>query len=230
MKLAPKRSALLILAISLLWATLPADLQSRQRSISPAEAADIVRALEIGAGSVVADVGAGYGRWAVEMARTVTDEGQVYATEVDLDRLKDIRTNVTEAGLKNVSIIWGSQRDTGLPPECCDGILLRRVYHHFTDSEAMRTSLQRALRPDGVLLVIDFEPEARGRLKQLNGVPETRGGHGISKHLLLEEMSSSGFEVVREARPWHGKDFGILFRVKPRPEATDESNGTLGVS
>jgi SAM-dependent methyltransferase len=196
---------------------------SQERNISQAEAKDITRVLEIGPGDTVADVGAGYGGWTLELSRKVGNEGQVYATEVDGDRLEDIREIVTDAEATNVSVIWGSQWDTGLPPECCNAILLRRVYHHFTEPEAMRTSLRRALRPEGVLLVVDFAPKTRNWLKRPKDVPKSRDGHGIDKVLLIEEMLEAGFEIVKEIEPWHGRDYSILFRLKAVPELDEES-------
>lgn len=197
---------------------------SQERNISQAEAKDIARVFEIGPGDTVADVGAGYGGWTLELSRKVGNEGQVYATEVDGDRLEDIRETVTDAEATNVSIIWGSQWDTGLPPECCNAILLRRVYHHLTEPEAMRASLRRALRPEGVLLVVDFAPKTRNWLKRPKDVPKSRDGHGIDKALLVEEMLEAGFEIVREIEPWHGRDYSILFRLKAVPELDEESS------
>lgn len=197
---------------------------AQERNISQAEAKDITRVLEIDAGDTVADVGAGYGGWTVELSQKVGNEGQVYATEVDGDRLEDIRETVTDAEVTNVSIIWGSQWDTGLPPECCNAVLLRRVYHHFTEPEAMRNSLLRALRPEGVILIVDFEPKTRDWMKRPKDVPKTREGHGIAKALLIEEMVEAGFEVVREIKPWHGRDYSILFRLKAVPELEEQSS------
>ena len=211
-----------ILVLSLLVTALPTLVESQERQISQEEANDIAKVLEVGAGDVIADVGAGYGGWTVDIARKVTETGQIYATEVDSERLEDIRENVTEAGLTNVSVIWGSQKDTGLPPECCDAILLRRVYHHFTDPEAMRESLGRALRPNGVILIIDFEPKTRSWLKRPKSVPDSREGHGIAKSLLIEEMESAGFELKKEINPWHGRDFCFLFRLHSASDVTPD--------
>jgi ubiquinone/menaquinone biosynthesis C-methylase UbiE len=160
---------------------------------------------------VIADIGAGYGGWTVEMARKVGLTGQVFATEVDPKRLKDIRERVTEAGLTNVTVVWGSQKDTGLPPSCCDAILLRRVYHHFTDPDAMRESIARALGRNGLLAIIDFDPRS---WRRPDGIPESRTGHGITKEMLIDEMRIAGFEVVQEADSWPGRDYCIVFRAK----------------
>jgi SAM-dependent methyltransferase len=149
------------------------------------------------------------------LAELVGEQGQVFATEIKSKLLKEMRDAVTEAGLKNVSVVWGSQYDTGLPSRCCDAIVLRWVYHHFTEPEAMRTSLFRALRPGGLIMIIDFDPSSRDWWKHPDGVPGDRGGHGIPKRLLIEEMTRAGFEVAREIDPWHGSNYCVIFRIRP---------------
>jgi SAM-dependent methyltransferase len=81
----------------------------------------IVEVLDIEPGEVVADVGAGDGRWSQGLAERVGESGRVYATEVDPGDLKRIRERVARAGLDNVIVVEGRQDDTGLPPSCCGG-------------------------------------------------------------------------------------------------------------
>lgn len=54
---------------------------------------------------MVADIGAGDGRFSVAVARRVGPEGHVYATEIDPESLERIRESVREAGLENVTVL-----------------------------------------------------------------------------------------------------------------------------
>lgn len=177
------------------------------------EAGLIAELLELAPGRTVADVGAGNGRFSVHLARVVGEQGRVFATEVDERDLEDLRERVEEAGLTNVTVVAGTQEDTGLPAACCDAILLRRVYHHFTDPPAMRADLLRALRPGGVIAVIDFVPND---WKPPKGVPD-RGGHGVRAEEVVREMIDDGFELVRRVEGWQGEgdDYCLLFRRPP---------------
>jgi cyclopropane fatty-acyl-phospholipid synthase-like methyltransferase len=175
------------------------------------EADRIATVLALQPGTWVADVGAGNGEWTRELAQRVGEDGRVYSTEVDEDDVAEIRKTIKSAGLTNVTALLGQADDSGLPEACCDAILLRLVYHHFTDPSEMRRSLYRALRPGGLIAVIEIEPQSHW--PDLSGVPD-RGGHGIPARDLIEEMASQGFEVVERHDPWEGQSdrYCVVFR------------------
>src|SRR6185369_8622469 len=100
----------------------------------------------LAAGMTVADVGAGDGKYSVVLARRVGPGGRVYATEVDRADIDRIAARAGDERLRNLTTVVGSQQDSGLPAASCDAILLRMVYHHFTDTVAMRRSLWNALK------------------------------------------------------------------------------------
>jgi len=160
------------------------------------EADRLFQILDLKPGSAVADVGAGSGDLSIALAQRVGPNGTVYATEVDPKQLNKIRAAVQKAGLHNVIVIEGHKNDTGLPPNCCDAIFLRRVYHHLTDPLDMDRSLYQAMRSGGHLAVIDFEPWQKPKEKPVPGVPENRKGHGAPKPIVREELTQVGFALV----------------------------------
>jgi len=176
-----------------------------------AETERLVETLDVDPGEVFADVGAGDGRFAVALARVVGERGRIYATEVDPKDLETIRDRLRDEKVDNVSVVAGTQRDTGLPKDCCDGILLRRVYHHFQDPAAMRASLARALKDGGLILVVDFDTKGWSRPE---GIPDSRTGHGIPKAMLVKEMEGAGFHLMEDV-DWQGSDYALLFREEP---------------
>ena len=113
--------------------------------------------LELQPGTRVADLGAGDGTFAIALARHVGPSGHVYATELDDERLADIRLAATAERLSNVTVIEGVISRTTLPATCCDALFSRVVYHHRLIA-AINADIFRALRPAGRLMVIDFEP------------------------------------------------------------------------
>jgi ubiquinone/menaquinone biosynthesis C-methylase UbiE len=168
--------------------------------------------LEIRPGARVADLGAGDGTFAVALARAVGSTGHVYATEIDDQRLAEIGRAAAKAGISNITVIRGAASKTNLPEGCCDAVFSRVVYHHLTDSAAINSDVFRALRPGGRLVVIDFEP---GSIMDWIGRPDTaarHGGHGTPKETVVKEVTSAGFQLIREPEAWRGRIYGVLFR------------------
>jgi ubiquinone/menaquinone biosynthesis C-methylase UbiE len=146
-------------------------------------------------GKVVADVGAGKGQLTLALAREVRSNGRVYSTEIDAARLEQLRVAVVEARLDNVTFVEARSHETGLPANCCDAIVLRRVYHHLTDPRSINASLLQALRPGGVLAVIDFPPP----------IFWSRGLLGVPAEAVVTEVAGSGFESLKVIDDWPGR-------------------------
>jgi ubiquinone/menaquinone biosynthesis C-methylase UbiE len=168
--------------------------------------------LEVHPGAHVADVGAGDGTFAVALARRVGPAGHVYATELDAERLADIRQAARDAGLSNITVIEGAISRTNLPDACCDALFSRLVYHHLTDPVAITADIFRVLRPGGRLMIIDFEP---GGILNWISRPETaerHGGHDTPKETVMQEVIGAGFQVMRAPESWRGRTYAVLFR------------------
>ena len=197
-------------ALSLL---IPADYvcSTLSQTADPNEAPRIAEVLQVAEGSRVADLGAGDGRWTFDFAARVGPEGWVIATEIEADKVENLEKEVERRGLANVQVVSGDQDRTGLPADCCNGILVRDVYHHFTNPKAMLADLHAALRPGGLIAIIDFEPGSRGMTRP-SGVPENRGGHGIARKLLIGEMKEAGFALATEIEDWADRRYCVVFR------------------
>ena len=196
---------LLLIALILSAITLPVCGQTYQ-----AESARLSRLLDWHAGSVVADIGAGEGEMTLDAAKSVGPTGRVYSTEVNTEKLARLKKLAAKEKDHNITVIEGSQAGTNLPPECCDSIYMRRVYHHFTEPQKMDASLFQSLKPGGMLAVIDFPP--RSWLPPVKGVPANRGGHGMPKKILIKELTSAGFQVVSEPADWPSNNYCVIFR------------------
>ena len=163
--------------------------------------------LALAPGMSVADVGAGNGELTVALAAEVGSSGRVYSTDIDPESLEQIRAAIGAAGLANVTLVRAQASDTRLPANCCDAIVMRRVYHHLTDAAAIDASLMRALRPGGVLAVIDFPPVISW-FSPLN--------HGVHAERVTKEVVASGFQLVQVFEDWPGRgplgSFCAVFR------------------
>ena len=184
------------LVLVLLTLTLVSAAPAQQRGLSDAqvrsaetEVPRLVALLELTPGASIADVGAGFGAWTVQFARWTGPEGRVYATEIGGRQLEALREIAEREGLSNVTVVEGAADATNLPPACCDGILVRDAFHHFTEPEAMILSLAAALKPGGRLAIIDFPPRANSSVP--DGVPADRGGHGVPPEVVRREIGAA---------------------------------------
>jgi ubiquinone/menaquinone biosynthesis C-methylase UbiE len=163
-------------------------------------------------GTIVADIGAGDGRFAFAAAQIVGPSGKVFATEIDTEKLAKLRSEVAKRHLDNVTVLESKEADTNLPAECCDAIFLRRVYHHLTKPAEFDAALVRSLKPGGRLALIEFPP--RAGLEPVNGIPANRGGHGIPEKIAVEELTAAGLRLTKTVEHWPNSDYLVLFDKK----------------
>jgi ubiquinone/menaquinone biosynthesis C-methylase UbiE len=185
------RRIVLALTLTLASATAGAQ-QSRltegQIKSATAEMPELIKVFELKPGMTVADVGAGFGAWTVQFGKFLGPKGHVYAVDIGAPQLDAIRDYVKREGLTNVTVIEGSPTSPNLPAGCCDAVLIRDAYHHFTQPEPMDKSVAAAVKAGGRLAVIDFPPRANSAIPE--GVPANREGHGVPPQVVEREMGS----------------------------------------
>jgi len=163
-------------------------------------------------GTIVADIGAGDGRFTFAALDYVGASGKVFATELDPQKLKELKAEVKKRNLHNVIVVESAEADTNLPDGCCDAIFLRRVYHHLTKPMEFDAKLVRSLKPDGRLAIIDFAP--RPGLEPVEGIPSNRGGHGIPQKIVIEELIAAGLRIEKVVDDWPDDSYCVLFVKK----------------
>jgi ubiquinone/menaquinone biosynthesis C-methylase UbiE len=177
-----------------------------------ADTARLIEVLAIREGSRVADIGAGDGVITVPIARHVGSSGHVYSTDINPQRLIEMRSAVERAQLRNVTIIEGASTQTNVPNGCCDAVFMRHVYHHFGDPPLMNASLRAALKPGGRLAVVDFAPDNR-----VSGPPGRRASdasHGVMPETVMEELRAAGFVGV-EQLSWPSAGGFLVVATRP---------------
>jgi predicted methyltransferase len=180
---------------------------------------EIERTIEVvglKAGDVVAEIGAGNGRFSLRFAEVVGPEGRVYANELDADGVERIRRRAEQDDLGNLIAVQGAVDDTNLPDACCDALMMRMVYHMLTDPEPMARSFYHALKPGGVLAILEGDPEP-GQ-DNARGVQSNRAGMGIDPQIVIAELAEVGFQLDRHIKDWTGADYALVFR---KPHARD---------
>jgi len=153
----------------------------------------IVQATGVKPDSTVADVGAGTGLFTMLFAEAVGPAGKVLAVDIAAPFLAKIRERAKAAGRPNVETVLGTDKDTKLPPNAVDLVFVCDTYHHFEFPTETLASIHRALKPGGLLVLVDFQ-RIPGKSSDwvMNHVR-------ADKETFLQEITAAGFEVVDEA-------------------------------
>jgi len=147
----------------------------------------VLAALGITQTSLVCDVGAGTGYFALRLAKLAA---QVYAVDVEPQLLVLLRDRVASAGLQNVTPVLGLPHDPLVPAAVCDLILVVNVFHHVPDKAAYLRRLQATLRPGGRVAIIDFHK------RELPVGPPV--DHKFAREDCLEQIRAAGLQLVTE--------------------------------
>ena len=151
--------------------------EARLNRLQPPER--VMDAFGIQPGMTVAEIGAGQGRYVVQLAVRVGESGKIYAEDIDKASLDHLARRCARGGLKNVETIVGDVRDPKLPEGRLDRIFIISSYHHFDDPVALLKKARAALKPDGKLAIGEWFPAP--------------GGEGTTPEKLKEQMAAAGY-------------------------------------
>ena len=106
--------------------------EARLNRLQPPD--QVMDAIGIKPGMVVAEIGAGHGRYVVQIAVRVGEIGKVYAEDIDAASLQHLERRCERWGLEHVQAILGDVTDPKLPEGELDVIFVISAYHHFPRS------------------------------------------------------------------------------------------------
>jgi SAM-dependent methyltransferase len=132
------------------------DREERDIEEAPDKALD---ALDLAAGTTVADIGAGSGYVTVRMARRVGPTGRVYAEDIQPQMIELLKQRLAREKIANVVPVLGTVDDPRLPAGTVDLALLVDVYHEFSDPVKMLAGLRAALKSGGRLVLLEYRKE-----------------------------------------------------------------------
>ena len=109
---------------------------------------EVLEALGIKAGEIIADIGAGSGYFTVRVAHHVGPTGRVYAVDISPDMIQHLQQRVRDMKLPNVSPIL-ARPDDPLLPQPVDRFLIVDVWHHVENQSAYLAKMKERLKPGG---------------------------------------------------------------------------------
>ena len=168
----------------------------RDERIQEEQPDQMLKALDIKPGSVVADVGAGVGYHVWRLAEIVGPTGKVIAEDIQPEMLRMLDANIRNRNLSNVQIVLGTEKDPRLPAGQVDLVLMVDVYHEFSDPVSMMQNIKKSLKADGRVVLVEFR-------KEDDKVP-IRPEHKMSTQGVRDELEPLGFKFDKaiEFLPW----------------------------
>jgi len=171
--------------------------------------ADMLRLAGIKPGMTVADVLAGDGYYSELLSYVVGPKGHVYLiNNLAFDNWSQpaLKDRMAGGRLTNVTQQTVDLNDMKLAPASLDAILLVKVYHDMywvdtnpkspwpkVDVNAVLNQLSRALKPGGVLLLIDHSAKAG------HGKSDAGELHRIEEAFAVQDFTAHGFKVIAKS-------------------------------
>jgi ubiquinone/menaquinone biosynthesis C-methylase UbiE len=117
---------------------------------------DVLDNLKIADGSTVADIAAGGGWFAMQLARRVGPSGVVYAEEIQSSMIESISLRMRKENLTNIKPVLGTPTDPHLPQDSMDAVVIVNAFHDIETPVPLLQNIRLALKSQGLLGVVDF--------------------------------------------------------------------------
>jgi len=166
-----------------------AKMFNRKAARRQSKADVILMTLNIQPGQTIADIGSGGGFFTFLFSQLVGEKGKVYAIDTNKDFLEFINKQAVKQGLTNITTVLATEQSIPLPSHCIDLLFVRSVYHHLQNRTSYFSEAKKLLTSQGRIAIIEFSQQG----SKLSF--HRRCGHNVPKEIIIEEMSTAGFQV-----------------------------------
>jgi len=169
-------------------------LERSEREIEE-DVSTLIMNMKIKTNDTIADIGAGSGYHVFKMA-SLAKNGLVFAVDIQPEMLEAIELKKRSKKVSNVETVLGSEKSINLPKSSLDKILLVDVYHEFNYPIEMIKSIKNALKPNGLLFLIEYRGEdSNVPIKKIDKMTEQQS---------ILEMKAAGLKLKEniDNLPW----------------------------
>ena len=142
---------------------------------------DVIRALNLGPGSIVVDLGCGSGYFALKLSSAVDSGGTVYAVDIRRLPLLFLWVRTLMRHQRNVRTVLGQPDNSRLTTGAANAVLMANTYHELTNPGAILNQIFQSLVSGGRLVIVDPMHTDHGEL---------------SPALVERELRRRGFDIV----------------------------------
>jgi ubiquinone/menaquinone biosynthesis C-methylase UbiE len=147
--------------------------------------AEVLQALDLRPGNVVADLGSGAGYFALKLSPIVGKGGQVLAVDIRKLSLSFLWIRALLSQKWNIRVVLGDEDDPRLPPGAVDAVLIANTFHELRAPKAMLGHAALSLRPGGRLEIVDRSPGQHDA-----------NAHEVDRLVVEAELQQAGFEIL----------------------------------
>ena len=151
---------------------------------------EVLTALNIKPGEIVADIGAGSGYFTFRLAHFVGVKGKVYAVDVSPDMILHINRRIRALKATNVVSILADPDDPLLPDRSVNRFFFSDSWHHIENQPKYLALMKKMLKPGGEVVMIDFHKKE----SPLGPPIQMR----IARKDLIKQMEANGFRLAKE--------------------------------
>lgn len=148
---------------------------------------DVLEEVGIKPGFHVLDYGCGPGAYISALGRLLGTSGKIYALDINPLAIRAVQKIALREKIENLETIQ-SDRETGLPDNSLDVVLLYDVFHGLSNPRGVLEEIHRVLKPDGIL---SFSDHHIGEDEIISRVTET----GLFR---LSRKGSKTYSFLRE--------------------------------
>lgn len=131
--------------------TLPGEVRLNERQ--PPDT--VLKTIGIKPGMIIGEVGAGRGRYTVQIASRIGPTGMIYANDIDEQALQFLKSRCENHGFANVKTILGSVTDPMLPDTAMDMVIMVNVVHHLEKPVELLKNIESSLKPEGFIVIVE---------------------------------------------------------------------------
>ncbi len=167
----------------------------------------LVKNMKLSKSDHVADIGAGSGYFSFRISPLVP-KGKVLAVDISPQMLGIIRAKKSKGTFTNVFTVQSSIKSTTLDEESIDCALIVDAYHEFSYPREMASSIFKALKKEGRLILIEYRKEDPSvPIKLL---------HKMTQKQAIKEISQVGF-VWKKTLDFLPQQHFIIFEKPNNP-------------
>jgi len=154
----------------------------------------IMDAIGVAEGSVVAELGAAGGWFTLQLAERVGPNGRVYAEDIQSAMLEGISRRMLSQNITYVKTVLGTATDPHLPPGL-DAALISDAFHEMDIPEdpklvvTLLRNVAQSLKPQGRLGIVDWTPG--------DGGPGPEAKQRADPKRMIEVARAAGLQLIK---------------------------------